>query len=296
MEELFGKFVMSYLLMPLLSVLLGSIMFIIAKKNQLLRNRKLIGYCVIMIGLLVVPALAALVEYDFMPYLYILSLIFYFIVGYVHLKTMMRFIPESQEWLHGGTDKSYTYEFLLTFMLMLIGMALYSLVFNLCNELQYGLWASTCILPILFVSVFRKTFYSYLDIPLEVYKVWEYSEGKMLHGYNRIDESDLMVVEVELTRNPIADTTSARISAQAVESMVFGEWFQIFVQDYNKKFPARRIVCNDNQASYGWIFYVKPSFFHFRRYIDPEETFGANRISAGSLIVAKRVRQEIVNN
>lgn len=47
MEELLGKFVMSYLLMPLIAVLLGSVMFFIAKKNQLLRNRKLIGYCII---------------------------------------------------------------------------------------------------------------------------------------------------------------------------------------------------------------------------------------------------------
>lgn len=43
MEELFGKFVMSYLLMPLVAVLLGSVMFFIAKKNQLLRNKRLIG-------------------------------------------------------------------------------------------------------------------------------------------------------------------------------------------------------------------------------------------------------------
>lgn len=296
MEELFGKFVMSYLLMPLVAVLLGSVMFLIAKKNQLLRNKKLIGYCVVMIILLVVPALAALMEYDFMPYFYILSQFFYFVLGYAHLRAMMHFIPESQEWIQGRTGKTYTYEFVLTLLLMLIGMALYSLVFNLCNELQYGLWSSTVMLPFLFVSLFRKTYYAYLDIPLEIYKVWEYSEGRMLHGYNKIDESDLMVVEVELTRNPGTDPASVRISAQAVETMVFGDWFQIFVQDYNKKFPARRIACNDSQSPYGWIFYVKPSFFHSRRYIDPDETFGANKISGGSLIVAKRVRQEIVNN
>ena len=58
MEELLGKFVMSYLLMPLIAVLLGSVMFFIAKKNQLLRNRKLIGYCIIMVILLVAPATA----------------------------------------------------------------------------------------------------------------------------------------------------------------------------------------------------------------------------------------------
>lgn len=69
-----------------------------------------------------------------------------------------------------------------------------------------------------------------------------------------------MVVEVELTRNPETDSETVRISAQAVETMIFGEWFQIFVQDYNKKFPAKHIACNDDQTTYGWIFYVKPSF------------------------------------
>ena len=45
-------------------------------------------------------------------------------------------------------------------------------VFDLCNDLQYGLWASTAMLPFLFVSVFRRTYYSFLDIPLEIYKVY----------------------------------------------------------------------------------------------------------------------------
>lgn len=76
----------------------------------------------------------------------------------------------------------------------------------------------------------------FLDIPLEIYKVWNYSEDRTLHGYNKINESDLMVVEVELTRNPETDSETVRISAQAVETMIFGEWFQIFVQDYNKNF------------------------------------------------------------
>ena len=86
----------------------------------------------------------------------------------------MHFIPESQKWLEGGEDNSYTYELTLTLLLMIIGMVLYSFVFDLCNDLQYGLWASTAMLPFLFVSVFRRTYYSFLDIPLEIYKVWNY--------------------------------------------------------------------------------------------------------------------------
>lgn len=140
---------MSYLLMPLIAVLLGSVMFFIAKKNQLLRNRKLIGYCIIMVILLVAPATAALVKYSFMPYFYMLSLLFYFLLGTIHLKTMMHFIPESQKWLEGGEDNSYTYELTLTLLLMIIGMVLYSFVFDLCNDLQYGLWASTAMMPFL---------------------------------------------------------------------------------------------------------------------------------------------------
>lgn len=296
MEELFGNFVMSYLLMPVLALFLGCIMFVIAKKNQLLRNKKLIGYCILSVIILSVPALAGFLDYSFMPCFYLLSMLFYLILGLLHLRALRRFIPESQEWISGNPDKSYTYEFVFTLLLTFVAMALYSLIFNLCNELQYGLWASTSMLPFVFVSLFRRTYYSYLDIPLEIYKVWQFVEGRVLTGYNKIDESSLMVVEVELTRNPASDVSSTRISAQAVDYMVFGEWFQIFVQDYNKKFPARRIAHNDNYAPYGWIFYVKPSFFQMRRYIDPDETFAANGIKGGDLIVAKRVRQEVMNN
>ena len=45
-----------------------------------------------------------------------------------------------------------------------------------------------------------------------------------------------MVVEVELTRNPETDSETVRISAQAVETMIFGEWFQILCRIIIKNF------------------------------------------------------------
>lgn len=44
MELFFGKFVLMYLLMPLIGILLGVVMFLIARKNNLMQNKKEIFY------------------------------------------------------------------------------------------------------------------------------------------------------------------------------------------------------------------------------------------------------------
>ena len=49
-------------------------------------------------------------------------------------------------------------------------MLFFTLVFNLCNELKYGLWASTCLLPFVIVSVFIRTYRIFIAIPIPVYE------------------------------------------------------------------------------------------------------------------------------
>ena len=43
---------------------------------------------------------------------------------------------------------------------------------------------------------------------------------------------------------------------------------------------------------FGWIFYVKPSFWPVKRYIDFEKTIYENEIDDRSVIVAKRVVED----
>ena len=57
MENIFGRFLTSYLLFPIIAFLLGGVVFLIAKKNKLMGNRKLITYVLVTILILILPAL-----------------------------------------------------------------------------------------------------------------------------------------------------------------------------------------------------------------------------------------------
>ena len=160
----------SYLLMPLLTVIFGIAAYFIARKNKLLNNKKLIAYLLLCGIILALPSLSGFMDYNFMPYAYILLVILYWTAGYYNRLILRKVFASSKEM------PSFGIQCLLTVTVMLLGAGLFSVVFNLCNELQYGIWASTCLLPFAFPLLYSQTVNSYFDIPIEIYKVWKYSE------------------------------------------------------------------------------------------------------------------------
>jgi len=164
---------------------------------------------------------------------------------------------------------------------------------NLCNELQYGVWASTCLLPFVFPLLYTQTVNSYFDIPIEIYKVWKYSE-EYDSDTLRINRKRSIVMDVEIFRK-VDDPASERITGKASEDVIFGQWFQRMIDDCNLKSPSSPIVYkNEGGAYYEWVFYTKPSFFKRRFYIDPDLTLADNRLKQHDVIIAKRVANELV--
>jgi hypothetical protein len=279
MDLSIGNFIITYLLLPLAAILLAVVSYFVAKKNGLLSNRKLIFMFLLFCLILALPGLLGFIHYWFMPYVYIVLQVLYFFLGWGFLGI----IKETRE-------KPYYVEFTFVFVTMFVGAALFSLVFNLCNDLQYGLWAATCLLPFLFPSVFRKAYYSFLDIPLEVYKLWSYSDEKSDRRTNEmLDSAKVIVIEIELLKQQ-KDTTPLNIKAKAQEDMPFGMWFKIFIDNYNIKASDLPIVCSDYDNSYGWIFYTLTPVFGFKRHIDPDLSFIANKIKERRTVIAKRAR------
>ena len=72
----------SSLLMPLLTVIFGIAAYFIARKNKLLNNKKLIAYLLLCGIILALPGLSGFMDYNFMPYAYILLVILYWTAGY----------------------------------------------------------------------------------------------------------------------------------------------------------------------------------------------------------------------
>lgn len=285
MELVAGNFVFMYLLFPLIGFILSGVMFFIAKKNELLSNKKLIFYFLASVILIALPALLGFIDYWFMPYAYIGLQVLYFFLGWYNLSILNFLVKDINK-------KPYYVEFLFVFVIMFAGAALFSLVFNLCNELQYGLWACTCVLPFIFTSIFRKAYHVFMDIPLEVYKTWSYHEqAKDFFDNDVIDYNKITVIEMELFRQE-ADNKPLNIKVKASEDMSFGAWFKIFIDDYNKKSPANPIIFTDSDDSYRWTFYSTARFWGRKRYIDPDLSFIDNKIREHRVVIAKRTQSE----
>ncbi|MDR1347218.1 MAG: TssN family type VI secretion system protein [Prevotellaceae bacterium] len=282
METFFGKVALMYLVMPVMCILLGFLMYFVAKKNKLLSNKKLILYFLLACVLLAVPALLGFTDYTFMPYGYMILSVIYLLLGYLNLILTGRFIKDIK-------DKPYGVELFLQFTVMVIGAVLFSLVFNLCNELQYGPWASTCILPFILPSLFRKAYRSYIRIPVEIYSVWTYQDEKNEIDIEDFDSSAIIVVELEIFKQ-VEDVKHLNIKAKASENAPFGVWFKMFIHHYNTKSPDYMIAASDEANSYGWMFYVNTLGF-WKRSIDPALSFAENRIKDKKVITAKRVRR-----
>jgi hypothetical protein len=273
---------LTYLLYPVLGLLLIFVGLVIAKKNDLLGNRRLVGYALGATLVLTLPALLGFLDYDFMPVGYIGLGVLYLALGRYHVRLTA--------WAFKGEQK-YRHEIILTLLVTLVSMLFFTPVFNLCNELQYGWLACTCLLPFVLASVFTQGYTLYMAIPSPIYKIWRYDDSPAGAEDAQLDYNHLSVITLELFKRE-EDAVATRVNAKAAGDMPFGVWFRRLITDYNVKFPAAPIDNYAHEADGGWIFYYKPSFFQARRYIDHELSFKGNRIKRRRYtIFAKRVKE-----
>lgn len=105
MNSFFQTLAFTYLLYPILGLLLVGLGIFIAKKNALLGNKRLVGYTIGTIALLTLPALLGFLDYDFMPYGYIFLAMLYLLLGSYNIRMIA--------WVFKD-DYKYRYEIILT--------------------------------------------------------------------------------------------------------------------------------------------------------------------------------------
>ena len=128
MNSFFQTLAFTYLLYPILGLLLVGLGIFIAKKNALLGNKRLVGYTIGAIVILTIPALLGFLDYGFMPYGYVFLAMLYLILGGYNIRMM--------SWVYKD-DYKYRHEIILTGFILVVSMLFFTLVFNLCNELKY---------------------------------------------------------------------------------------------------------------------------------------------------------------
>ena len=130
MDPVTQHLISSYLLMPVLTVIFGIAAYFIARKNKLLNNKKLIVYLLLCGIVLALPGLSGFMDYNFMPYIYVLLAILYWTAGYYNRFLLRKVFASGKE------TPSFGIRCLLTVTVVLLGAGLFSVVFNLCNELS----------------------------------------------------------------------------------------------------------------------------------------------------------------
>jgi hypothetical protein len=270
----------TYLIYPILGVILLCVAALVAQKNQLLKNKRLIVYTLVSVVVLPAPALFGFLDYHFMPYMWLALAGLYIVVGAYNDRMM--------SWVFDNPDVKYHAKIIFTLFQLSVAMMLFVLVFNLCNDLQYGIWAATCMVSYLLPSLLMRSYDIFIHIPSSIYKVWIYESAHDLSASETIDHTKLKVVSVELFKSE-QDTQPTRINVKVPEELLFGEWIKLLFDDYNKRSANSPIDVRGVEDS-GWIFYVKSWALSPRRYLDHEITVKDNRIREKDLIVAKRVK------
>lgn len=285
--EVLKEVFLRYILLPLLVIILAIILGIMKKKLPKIKGKLIIIYVLLASLCIAIPGFLGFSGNMFNPYWYLLALIIYLFLGIFNVNLMGAYFNDnsSPAWF------MITFEVLISLTCMLFGGYLFCLIFNWLSPFYgYALISSTSITVFIIPLLFYYTYIQYINIPLDIYKTWEYSKDSDAVDFDKLEFSNLLVLNLELTKT-IKDGLKSRIDAKAPSDGVsVGNWFYRVVDDYNHKYPNSPIhLLDDNGDPYSWIFYTKKSIFHFRRYIDFEETMDKNKITKHSTIICKRV-------
>lgn len=276
---------MRFLFFPLMAGVLAVVYGVLRKKNALLQNRKIIFFVLLSALVLGLPGFAGLLGVNFGTGVYLGFQAMYVVLGVVFLRMLLRRVSEK------ATKYKRGLEAVVSLIVLAIAMYVFSLLFNLFDPLDGGLWAATCAVPMVIPLLFHWSYGAFLEVPPEIFKVWQYAYDRQELDLDGIDFNRMMVLEVEFSRR-VLDEGLVKVKAKAPAGVRYGDWFQKFINDYNFKFPESIIQPADEyQQPYSWIFYMKPSFFRSRRYLDPDLTVTENGVQESKTIVCKRVVQ-----
>lgn len=284
LRQLSINFFLEYLLLPILILLVALGLFIVKQKKDLLAIRPLL-LLLLVFGLpMMLAGFFGFIDLAFMPWYYLALQAIFLVLGMFYVRELDRLLgPDRRE--------QPIFVHLLTALILLTGDYIFSLIFNLAGTMHYGLWAATCVLPFYVPVLFVRTFEALIAIPNKIEKVWYYPRHAAEVILDNADHYRLMILAVELYKNAGSSEPPIRVKARTPQDLPFGMWFQKFIDDYNYKFPHEPIqTANEEEVEYGWLFYyLKPSPFKLRRYIDTDLSIEDNNLTEHCLIVAKRV-------
>ncbi len=273
------------LLFPALALVLISVVSILNRKLAFVKLGNLIILICLSSLIIGLAGLSVLLNIPFLPYLYIYIFILFILIGYFYKDFI------SDVLIHPDEQVNHTLAVVVSLSVLFIGSYLFSILFNLSNELHYGFIASTSTFSFVLPLFFNWTFKSLVDIPSGIYKVWKYNPHVADYDYTSDTVEKIILLELILSRNP-ENPDVIKVKAKAPIGLIFGNWFQLFLNDYNAKYLDNPIVYDGGgNEQNGWMFYEKKHYFLDKKYIDPQITIQENKLNDQTIINCKRVSE-----
>jgi hypothetical protein len=133
------------------------------------------------------------------------------------------------------------------------------------------------------------TFQAAINIPTPVFPTWHYP----LHAPidlpdERVNEK--LVVIAFMIAKKAEDDIKVNFRAKGPESMVLGDLYYHFVNDYNDLHSETTIDYSDEEMNpHEWWFRLKPKWYQRTRILDPKVTIRNNSIKEDSIIICERL-------
>lgn len=240
--------------------------------------RPILIYAFILMVLLFASGLLKQMDIDYIEWYYILASTLAFGCGFIHVKTMYQIS-------YIGTPQNFRKGLLLTALLFFTSVILTSLLyitekFNL-NFLTFQL---AFVLPF-FINQAYKFF---LHIPPDAYKLWHYPLDGKIPLIDMINTSEAAILRFVLSKDSKAiNQTSFTLDIPV--DIPLGHLFYNLIYKYNETNLSNIIqYVNENNETYGWLFFIKKDGSTKKHFIDPDLSFSKNSIKSNEIIYAVR--------
>lgn len=212
----------------------------------------------------------------------------YFLFGIIHVTFVQK--------KYFQADKQNNTKRILAEVLFGLSVILFSIV--IFSSLQYFLSGEKDFLfyPMLFSTVtffipflFAQTFDAAYNIPIPIYKVWQYPINSELEVPEEKAGEKIIVMAFEIPKK-LSDTHRTVFRAKAPDGILLGELFYHFINDYNDLHSETPIEYADKQFEpSNWIFRRKPKWYQFQKILDPDISIRENKITENSVIICDRI-------
>ena len=192
-------------------------------------------------------------------------------------------------------DGNFWHEVVFTIYVLCLGGFVYLFIRGRYGDpWEYNMFLLSTLIVFVLPFFFNKTYHYLVSIPDEEYEKWYFPVDKNFDEDEDIEddfaEKKTIVAKFEILGQKAGDDKLLYNEAYAPLRMELGEWFAMYLYEYNERKKGQQIEYLDAYGQpQGWNFYIKPKWYQSPRYLDARLTIGENEVSDKQIIVFERV-------